>query len=244
MDLTHFQVQYRREAESELVTTTLAEVNSAEVLRGVAVRVPPSFVSQRHYPGDFWSATTGRTHVYESLLELDRLWLADFDTHTTALLTQQFRVTGPDGSRLRRHVPDLLLATDNGGTVLVDVKSKSMLEKPEVQEQFAWTARWCRAMSWRYEVFSGGDPVVLRNIKYLSEGRRLGLIPHGAVKQVHEVGSSGMTLGALETTGSLASLPGPALRQACFCLLWFGRWRTDLRRPIGPGSVIHCGDAL
>lgn len=243
MYLTDFQVQYRREAENELVTTTLADMDSAEVLRGIAVRTPPSYVSQRHYPGDFWSATTGRTHVYESLLELDRLWLADFDAHTTALLTQPFRVTGPDEGKLRRHVPDLLLASDTGETILVDVKSKSMLEEPEVQEQFAWTALWCQAMNWRYEVFSGGDPIVLRNIKYLSEGRRPGLIPQGVVKQVHEVGSSGMTLGVLETTGSLSSLPRSALRQACFCLLWFGLWRTDLRRPIGPDSVIYCGDA-
>ncbi|MUN62120.1 hypothetical protein GMA12_03005 [Kocuria sediminis] len=111
MNLAAFEVQYRREVGNELVTTTLDQVDSAEVLRGIAVRTPPSFESQRHYPGDFWSATTGRTHVYESLLELDRLWLADFDPQTTALLTQPFRVTGPDGSESRRHVPDLLLAT-------------------------------------------------------------------------------------------------------------------------------------
>ena len=49
------------------------------------MRVPPTYRNQRNYPGLFWAATNERTLVYESLLELDWLWLADFDPSVTAI---------------------------------------------------------------------------------------------------------------------------------------------------------------
>jgi hypothetical protein len=61
------------------MTTTLAEVDGAAVVRGGPVRAFPTYKGRRNYPGWLWTATTSSLIGYESLLERDRVWLADFD---------------------------------------------------------------------------------------------------------------------------------------------------------------------
>ena len=69
-----------------------------------------------------------RQHVvYESRLELARIMLADQDPDVVAIAAQPFRMAGPDGDRVRRHVPDLLLALSSGEFCVVDVKAASRL---------------------------------------------------------------------------------------------------------------------
>ena len=87
------------------VTASLVKVDGALVVRGGPVRSFPSYRGQRNYPGLFWCATTQSLIGYESLLERDRLWLADFDPQVTWISSQPFWVSGRDGSTLRHHVP-------------------------------------------------------------------------------------------------------------------------------------------
>lgn len=61
------------------VATTWEEARADLIVEGLPVRVPPTYRGPRSYPGLFWAATNDRALVYESLMELDRLWLADFD---------------------------------------------------------------------------------------------------------------------------------------------------------------------
>lgn len=76
------------------VATTWSEARADLIVDGLPVRVPPTYRGQRSYPGLFWAATNRRTLVYESLLELDRLWLADFDPSVVGICTQPFQITG------------------------------------------------------------------------------------------------------------------------------------------------------
>ena len=69
---------------------------------------------------------------YESLLERDRLMLADFDRDVVAVASQPFGVSGRDADVLRRHVPDYLLLRRDGSADVVDVKPARMVDKPEV----------------------------------------------------------------------------------------------------------------
>lgn len=71
------EIHYVSESE-DLVETTLAAVDAELVVRGRPVRGFPTYAGQTNYPGLFWSATTGSHVGYESLLERDRLWVADF----------------------------------------------------------------------------------------------------------------------------------------------------------------------
>lgn len=125
----------------------------------------------RSTSGLFWSATT-RGHVpYESRLELDRLWLADFDAEVTWIAAQPMWLSGLDDDVRRRHAPDLLL-TKGRRVVVVDVKPAEFAALTEVRAVFEWTSRLCRARGWEYEVFTDADPVVLANIRALALGRR------------------------------------------------------------------------
>lgn len=85
---------------------------------------------------------------YESLLERDRLWLADFDPTVLGIASQPLWMSGRDGGVLRRHVPDFLLKTDTG-FVVVDVKPEKMLADPGVTAALGWAGRVCAARGWR-----------------------------------------------------------------------------------------------
>ena len=89
--------------------------------------------------------------VYESRLELDRLWLADFDTDVTGIATQPYWLRGRDRGVSRRHVPDLMLKTVSGEFV-VAVKPVEFQSLPGVGEVFDWTSRAWAARGWRYWV--------------------------------------------------------------------------------------------
>ncbi len=179
-------------ADGGAVSTTLGAVDSLRLVHGLPVRDIPSHAGQRHYPGLFWSATT-RGHVwYESLLELDRLWLADFDPEVEWIASQPVWLVGLDGTTRRRHVPDLFLRSAQGGYTLVDVKPEKFAAKPEVAAVFDWTGRLCAAKGWRYEVWSEGPATLLANVRFLAAGRRRELIDDDAVNAVETAAAAGM----------------------------------------------------
>lgn len=154
------------------VATTVGDVDAAAVAAGSPVREFGWRRRQRSYPGWLWIATTGSLVGCESLLERDRILLADFDTRVVGIASQPFWVSGRDGAEQRRHVPDYLLSLRDGSVVVVDVKPAAMCQEPEVAAVLDWTGRLCRSRGWRYEVFHGEDPIVMANLRFLAHGRR------------------------------------------------------------------------
>lgn len=212
----------------------LGKVDGARLVRGEPVRRFPTYKGQRNYPGLLWSATTQTLIGYESLLERDRLWLADFDPNVRWIASQPFWLSGRDGSTLRRHAPDFLLETTSGYTV-VDVKPEPLLAEPAVAEVLAWTGRLCAARGWTYEVWSGADPVLLRNLRFLATARRSMLVDEIAVVKLVEHHRPGMTLAEVEAG---VDLDPATARAAVLALLWRGRWAADLTRPLTSRSLL------
>lgn len=134
------------------VATTVGDVDAAAVAAGSPVREFGWRRRQRNYPGWLCIATTGSLVGCESLLERDRILLADFDTRVVGIASQPFWVSGRDGTEQRRHVPDYLLSLRDGSVVVVDVKPAAMCQEPEVAAVLDWTGRLCRSRGWRYEV--------------------------------------------------------------------------------------------
>ena len=230
------EVQFRYlDGGGQRTTTTLAEVNGAAVVRGRPVRAFPTYKGQRNYPGWLWTATTGSLIGYESLLERDRVWMADFDPSVRWIASQPFWVSGRDGDSLRRHVPDFLLETTDG-LVVVDVKPLDLVIEPQVAEVFDWCRRLCADKGWRYEVWSGADAVRLRNVRFLGSARRARTVDEAALVKVADTAEAGMTLAQLE---AIVPLDGPTARAAVLALLWSGRWSVDLDRPLSPASVLQ-----
>jgi hypothetical protein len=88
----------------------LRQVTAAQVISAAPWRMTPSARGQAHYPGHYWSATTGGHVMYESRLELARLLLADFSPDVTAVATQPFLLRAHVLAGGRGRVPHPTLA--------------------------------------------------------------------------------------------------------------------------------------
>lgn len=232
----HGEVTFRYTSSDEGdVVTTLADAQPEDVARGLPVRAFGSHAGIGHYPGWWWSATVGSHVGYESLLERDRLMLADFDRDVAAIASQPFGLSGRDVDVIRRHVPDYLLLGPSGTTV-VDVKAAEQVDRPEVAAVLSWTGRVIAARAWRYEVWTGASDVLLSNVHFLAQGRRRALVEPSALKALEQSGGEGTSLGA-----AVANARGcrPAdLRSALLVLLWEQVWRIDLNSPLCADTLI------
>ena len=115
------------------------------------------YYGQRHYSGSYWASTTSAHVIYESRLELARLLVADFDRSVNHIVAQPFMMRTPMGGRIRRHIPDYLLLTEDG-PVVVDVKPADLLDDPVVAETFAWVRNVVESLGWSFEVASEQPP--------------------------------------------------------------------------------------
>lgn len=118
---------------------------------GLPVRKPPTYRRQRNYPGLFWSVTTGSFLIYESLLELDYLWLADFDSGVDWIATQPVEISGWCAGRVRRHFPAVMVREASDRVRVIDVKPEGRLADPDTAAVFEWTATICAKRGWEYE---------------------------------------------------------------------------------------------
>lgn len=194
---------------------------------------------QQHLSGSYWAATTGGDVVYESRLELARLLLADFDPDIAAIYAQPFRLVAVVDGRRRAHVPDFLLASASGVVRVVNVKPADRLANPKVAEALAWPGVLVERHGWRYEIWSGCDPVVLDNVRFLAAYRRPGIVAGGAVEQAWAVVGDGELLAVAEHRLAVAcDQPSHAVRPALLALLWSGLLVTDLTRPLSGASIL------
>ncbi|MBC7273661.1 MAG: TnsA-like heteromeric transposase endonuclease subunit [Streptomyces sp.] len=223
-------------ASGDEVVTSLADVEVAAVVGGSPVREFSWRPRQGNYPGWLWTSTTRTLVGYESLLERDRVLLADFDVSVTGIASQPFWLSGRDEGVQRRHAPDYLLACADGSVVVVDVKPARMCQEPQVSAVLEWTGRLCRSRGWRYEVFHGGDAVVMANLRFLAQGRRSMFLDEECVSAVSASGRSGMTLGQIEAR--VSGFDPMDVRASVLALLWRQAWTTDLGRPLSRASVI------
>ncbi|HUY48709.1 MAG TPA: TnsA-like heteromeric transposase endonuclease subunit [Streptosporangiaceae bacterium] len=156
----------------------------ADVVAGLPVREFRSYQGRLHYSGWYWSSSMSRLLAYESRLELARVMLADFDPSVAGIAAQPFLLAGTDGTRDRRHVPDLLLVGVDGGVTVVDVKAPSRMADPGVRSQFAWTLQVCTGRGWAFEAWSGADSRLLANVRFLAGYRRPAVIDTGLIAPV------------------------------------------------------------
>lgn len=230
--------------DGEPVTVDFDRVDAGRVARGRPVRIPVSRAGQRNYLGLYWSSTTQAHLVYESLLERDRLLLADFCPAVAWMAAQPFWMRGYDGSTFCRHVPDLLLEHRNGAFNVVDVKPERMLKKPKVIDVLKWTDRVCRQCGWEYEVWSGANATELSNVRFLSLAKRSRFVDRAASERVSAVAADGMTIDQiLMVSQDGSAVTRSAAMTALLEQLWLSRWATDLRIPLSGTSAITVGSA-
>ena len=193
---------------------------------------------QRHYSGTYWSATERGHVIYESRLELARLLFADFDTSVKRIIAQPFLLTAKLEAAVRRHVPDFLLLSDTGPTI-VDVKPRLQLSKSKVSFTLAWAREVVEERGWRYEVWSEPPQAELGNLRFLAGFRRDWLVDRNLLDELRAADLQGMSLG--EACKSLPLWPEPLVRSAILHLLWTQHFTVDLTRPLSPSHVLTSG---
>ncbi|GGW04336.1 MULTISPECIES: TnsA-like heteromeric transposase endonuclease subunit [Streptomyces] len=195
-----------------------------------------------HFSGDYASATTGGHVVYESRLELARLLLADFDPCVVGIYAQPLRMVARVDGKVRSHVPDFLLVTDSGLVRVVNVKPASRLENPRVAFALAWPGSLLEGLGWEYEVWSGAEPSLVENVRFLAAYRHRGVVPEADVERAWREVVDGEELAVAERRLAGDGEPEEA-RPALMALLWSGRLTTDLAAgPLSGECVLRrCG---
>jgi hypothetical protein len=227
-----------RMADGTESSAPLWQVRARQVTGAVPWRAARSARGQTHFPGFFWSATMSGHVIYESRLELARLLLADFDRDVAAIAAQPFLVQARVGGRTRRHVPDFLLVGADRSVRVVNVKPAARLADPDVAEALAWPGELFSQHGWEHEIWTGEDPLFLRNLRFLAGYRRPGLVPESLLNDVLAMVRPGDTIGGLGGRTPPGRGPG-GVRAAVLRLLWEQRLVTDLRQVLDAGSVLE-----
>lgn len=241
---TRTQVTYTRPNGHE-VCVPLLEADAGDIDGARMARPIPKYRGRRNYSGFDVVMTGGRTIEFESRLEHARIMIADFDPAVTAITSQPMRLTyTPRGGKAVNHYPDLLLLTTSG-PLLVDVTSENALHKAKRVAIFTWTAAAVRAVGWRYEVWSGADPIAMANLTLLSACRRPMVVDSEIVTQACAFARSTQMNDLVDqlSTRFPPMLVKPAVRHA----LWRGMYRSDMSESLQgdswltyvPGMVVQ-----
>ncbi len=193
---------------------------------------------QTHHSGRYASATMAGPVVYESRLELARLLLADMDPAVRGIYAQPCHLTARVGDRVRRHVPDFLLAMASGTVRVINVKPADRLADPKIVEALAWPGELIERHGWEYEIWSGADRVLLENVRFLAAYRRSGVVPEAEIEQAWQTVRDGDQLADAERRLA-AGRPDYEARPPLPALVWSGRLTTDLSRPLSGDRVLR-----
>ena len=193
-----------------------------------------SYHGQRHFPGLWWLATTGRHVGYESWLERDHVMTLDFDRVVTGVSSQPFTLSWGGRGRRVSHTPDYFARLADGSGVVVDVRPADRVG-PRDAVKFEATAAACALVgNWSFRLVHSWS----RCWQPTSGGCRGYRHPrHGdpdlgpLLRRVF-AGGAALVAGVSEVADPLRGLP------VLFHLLWRGDLVTDMGVPLGDGTWV------
>ena len=186
-----------------------------------------------HFPGSWWSSTTGDHVGFESWLERDHVMLMDFDQSITGIASQPFWLHWQDeGGRARRHAPDFFARRTDGSGLVVDVRPDDRIPAEDA-EVFRMTATACGQAGWEFRRAGTIDPVVRANIRWLSRYRHQRCRREPAAAELLEAFGAGRPLlaGTAQVGDPVAVLP------VAFHLLWRRELACDMSVLLGSASM-------
>jgi hypothetical protein len=195
------------------------------------------YLGQRHYSGSYWASTESAHVIYESRLELSRLLMADFDPLVTRIVAQPFLMKAMVGDKVRRHIPDYWLLTEEG-PVVVDVKPQARLDDPDVVATFVWVRKVVESAGWRFEVVSEQPPAKLENVRFLAGYRHAHGISQAALAELRSIDLDGVSFADAIRR---ASGPSPLIRAGLLHMLWTHQLTADLSEVLCSETILHAG---
>ncbi|WP_081121887.1 TnsA-like heteromeric transposase endonuclease subunit [Prescottella equi] len=219
-----------------LSTVPLRAVCVEHLVGLVPVRSLTWYSGQRSFPGWYWSSTM-RAHVqYDSRIELSRLLIADFDPSVEEIVAQPFQlVERHDSVVVRRQIPDFLLVHSDRTVTVVNVKTPEALADEGVRSTFDWVTAALATCGWRHEVWTGADPVLLANVRFLAGFRR----PHHRQELLASVAREGPGHTVTEVERMLGNRSNwREIRPAVFHLLWRHILHASLDEPLSAAALL------
>jgi hypothetical protein len=192
-----------------------------------------------HFPGLWWSSTTGGHVGFESWLERDHVMVMDFDPDITGIASQPFWLHWQDqGGRARRHAPDFFARRADGSGLVVDVRPDDRIPARDAAV-FRMTAAACGQAGWEFRRAGAFDPVVRANIRWLSRYRHQRCRREPAAAGLLEAFTPGMPLlaGVAQVGDPVAVLP------AAYHLLWRRELACDMSVLLSSASMAWRGPA-
>ena len=97
--------------------------------------------------------------------------------------------------------------------------------------------RVCSGQGWAFEAWSGADPVLLDNVRFLAGYRRHWVIDPHALAKVADAATGRRTIGEIER--SLAgNHSAEVVRPAVLHLVWWGHLRAELSCPLNAQTAL------
>jgi hypothetical protein len=200
-----------------------------------SVRQFPQYKGQRHFPGRWWTATTGCHVGYESWLERDHLMLLDFDPAVVAVASQPFWLFWTTEQReARSHMPDYFARLVDGSAVVIDCRPAERI-RPRDAVAFAATRHACDRLGWDYRVAGATDAVLTRNVRWLAGYRH----PRYRVPVVTETLQQVFARPTALMAGGEAIGDPIAVLPTLFHLLWHRELLADLSTPLHPDTEVR-----
>jgi hypothetical protein len=196
-------------------------------------REPVQYKQQLHRHGKYWFAQLGHHVWHESMFEKHALMFLDFLGDVEFVTPQPCLLVFEDGSY---HYPDYFVVHKDGTRALLDVHFHRLITDKTMQS-FANTKRICDSVGWKYETFTDVDPVLLRNVKLLSQNRHPRWSPPpeaGAALLEAADGRLGDILAASTAAPTVTS-------SQVYHLLWNGQLTADLTKPLNDRTLIRKG---
>lgn len=221
------------EADGTRHREPLASCAAARLENALPVRSFQWTKGAAHFPGSWWSSTTGGHVGFESWLERDHVMFMDFDPDITGIASQPFWLHWRDGAgRSRRHAPDFFARRADASGLVVDVRPDDRIPAKDAGV-FGMTAAACAQAGWEFRWAGTIDPVVRSNVRWLSRYRHRRCRVEPAAAELLEVFAPGMPLlaGAAQVGDPVAVLP------AAYHLLWCRELACDMSVLLGSSSM-------
>lgn len=221
------------------VRASLADAAGVPFEAVAPVRRFSSYKRQRHFPGLWWSSSTGGHVGYESWLERDHLMMLDYESAVVGLASQPFWLFWEHEGRTRSHAPDYFARLAGGGGLVVDCRPVRRI-KPRDAVAFEATRRACELVGWEYRLVGALDPVLAANLRWLAGYRhpRHELPEMAAALRAVFADPTPLMAGAAVVGDPVAVLP------VLFHLLWRHDLVTDLSTPLGGDTTVATAGAV
>ena len=155
------------------------------------------------------------------------------------MAAQPFLLIGPnDRGHDRRHIPDYFFVLRDGTAQIVNVKTAEQLAIPKVAATLEWAHATFAMKGWRTEIWTGANPILLSNIRFLAAYRRHWLFNDRALGMASGATADGATINDVEVHLRSVGISKP--RPLILHLLWNGSLRADLMQPLELTTRLEC----